>query len=153
MLLGQLAFRIDQRGARGRDFRFGLFFIQRREGADFDTFAVFAQELAGEFERCGLHFDVLARENQVVIGLLHLGQSVNDRLAKLLFRDAQVDAVNFDGRARGINPETSQQRLAQVEIGAPGIFVKPSGARETAIALGDIETQAIGQPAWRVPNN
>ena len=93
-------------GLRGHD-------VDGRQRADLDARLVVLHEPAREFVGVLRGFDRLDRVNQVPVGVTHIGLRRRGRRGQLDFVVLLADAVGLQRRARGVDPETAQQRLRE----------------------------------------
>ena len=105
----------DVRPARS-GLSFGLPLVKRGQGTDFDALSVLREEPFRQLQRCILHEDILLREDEIVIGLLDIGDGGNHLLADIQLREADVLFIEHDLEPGGIDPKILQERLAKLVV-------------------------------------
>ena len=97
--------------AARRGFRLRLHDVERRQRADFDARLVVFDQLVGQLGGALRDVDGALREDQIPVGVAHVGQRLRDRGARALFGDVAVDHVDRQLLPHVVDLEAAQQRL------------------------------------------
>ena len=95
----------------GRGFGLRLDDVERRERADFDARLVVFDQLVGELGGALGDVDRALREDEIPIGVAHVGERLRDGRPRALFRNVAVDQVDRQLLAGVVDLEAAKDRL------------------------------------------